>query len=100
MTYLTLPYEKLTAIGTLAQQKKTIGVGGFTYSKNEMFQISFQLCSTKLAQNGRNFWMLSMSAMSWKSGKCQRKPFTINMSGKCLGNLVLFALLGKSDPFH
>ena len=59
MPYLKLPSKKLTASGTLSQGRKAISNGGFTYSRNEVFQVSFQLCSTKLAQNGKEYFMLA-----------------------------------------
>jgi len=101
VTYLTLPYEKVTAIGTLAQQKKTIGVGGFTYSKNETFQISFQLCSTKLAQN-----VDLLGLLKWRSQKEKLPtilPALMKVSGEEIVKFLqdvfdaLFAIL-MDDP--
>eukprot|EP00794_Sanderia_malayensis_P005649 gene5649-6345_t len=63
-SYLKLPSKRMTAMATLPNQKKTPTAGGFTYSKNESFQISFQLCSTKLAQN-----VDLLGLLKWRSQK-------------------------------
>ena len=61
---MKLPYKKTTASATLSQQKKSFTGGGFTYSRNELFQISFQLCSTKLAQNGKDRFICGYISLS------------------------------------
>ena len=50
------------------------------------------------------YTMYRVSAISGKSGKCQKVHSLIKMSGNCQGNLFRFCnareMLGKSDSFH
>ena len=49
-TYLKLPSLKSSEMAK--QSKKSVHSGGLAFSKTDSFKINFQLCSTKLAQNG------------------------------------------------
>eukprot|EP00795_Rhopilema_esculentum_P012407 gene12407-3070_t len=100
-SYLKLPSKRTTAMATLPNQKKAISSGGFSYSRNESFQVSFQLCSTKLAQN-----VDLLGLLKWRSQKDKLSdilPALMKVSGEEIVKFLqdvfdaLFAIL-MDDP--